>query len=176
MKENENQQQILNNKNNELKEIKREALSDLEKIKEKNKFYETNNIELKEDFSNYIIYSKKDQQKLNLIEKDNALNLKRINEKLKFHQDENVRLSSELMSVKKNNENIKVNLSDIETEKDKISNKIKELSKSIEGKGNIVSTDFNREKSYKEKTNIDNLTDKEQKSLDHVINKIFSKM
>ena len=80
------------------------------------------------------------------------------------------------MSVKKNNENIKVNLSDIETEKDKISNKIKELSKSIEGKGNIVSTDFNREKSYQEKTNIDNLTDKEQKSLDHVINKIFSKM
>jgi hypothetical protein len=42
----------------------------------------------------------------------------------------------------KGNQNIKVNLNDIETEKEKISNKIKELSSSIEEKANVVSTDF----------------------------------
>ena len=120
--------------------------------------------------------SKKNQQKLDLIEKNNVLNLKRINEKLKFYQDENVRLSSELISVQKKNENIKVNLNDIEAEKEKISSKIKELSKSIEGKANVVSTDFARENSYQEDKDIDKLTNKEQKSLDHVINKIFSKI
>ena len=49
---------------------------------------------------------------------------------------------------------------------------------SIEEKVNVVSTDFIRENSnQKEKEkNIDKLTHKEQKSLDHVINKIFSKI
>ena len=85
-------------------------------------------------------------------------------------------MSSELISVQKKNENIKVNLNDIEAEKEKISSKIKELSKSIEGKANVVSTDFARENSYQEDKNIDKLTDKEQKSLDHVIDKIFNKI
>lgn len=70
-----------------------------------------------------------------------------VNTKLKFYQDENVRLSSELVSVRKTNDNIKVNLNDIEVEKEKISNKIKELSISIEEKANVVSTDFIRENS-----------------------------
>ena len=69
--------------------------------------------------------------------------------KLKFYQDENVRLSSELVSVQKKNENIKVNLNDIEKEKEKISSTIKELSKSIEEKTNIFSTEFIKENNKK---------------------------
>ena len=66
-----------------------------------------------------------------------------------------------------------MNLTDIEIEKDEISNKIKELSKSIEEKTNIVSTNFVKDnsKSVDEKLNF-----KEQKNLDEVINKIFSKI
>ena len=80
------------------------------------------------------------------------------------------------MSVQKKNENIKVNLNDIEVEKEKISNKIKELSNSIEEKVNIVSADFVNESSDYQEKNTPKLTNKERKSLDHVINKIFSKI
>ena len=66
-----------------------------------------------------------------------------------------------------------MNLTDIEIEKDEISSKIKELSKSIEEKTNIVSTNFVKDNSQSvdEKLNF-----KEQKNLDEVINKIFSKI
>ena len=67
---------------------------------------------------------------------------------------------------------IKVNLSDIETEKAKISDKIKELSNSIDEKKNIISTSFKKENlEINEKLN-----DKEQKSIDEVINRIFKKI
>ena len=134
---------------------------------------EVNNEELKQDFSRYIINSKKNQEKIDLIEKTNLLNLNDVNKKIKFYQDENIRLSSELVTVQKKNENIKVNLTDIEIEKDEISSKIKELSKSIEEKTNIVSTNFVKDNSQSvdEKLNF-----KEQKNLDEVINKIFSKI
>ena len=67
---------------------------------------------------------------------------------------------------------IKVNLNDIETEKAKISVKIKELSNSIDEKTNIISTSFNKEDlEISEKLN-----DKEQKSLDEVMGRIFKKM
>jgi len=40
----------------------------------------------------------------------------------------------------------------------------------------VISTDFIMENSHEEDKNSDKLTDKEQKSLDQVIDKIFSKM
>ena len=113
---------------------------------------------------------------MELEKKKTQKHLEEINNKLKFYQDENVRLSSELLSVQKKNENIKVNLTDIETEKEKISSKIKELSKSIEEKTNIVSTNFLNENPEPEHKTIEKLNYKEQKSLDDVINKIFSKI
>ena len=148
----------------------------MEKIKEENRFFENNHAELKDDFSRYIIDTKKNLEKIDLVEKTKISNLEEINNKLKFYQDENVRLSSELLSVQKKNENIKVNLTDIETEKEKISSKIKELSKSIEEKTNIVSTNFLNENPEPEHKTIEKLNYKEQKSLDDVINKIFSKI
>ena len=76
------------------------------------------------------------------------------------------------MSSENKNQMIKVNLNDIETEKAKISDKIKELSNSIDEKKNIISTSFKKENlEINEKLN-----DKEQKSIDEVINRIFKKI
>ena len=106
------------------------------------------------------------------MEKTSQLKLEETHKKIKFYQDENVRLSSELLSSENKNSMIKVNLTDIETEKAKISDKIKELSNSIDEKTNIISTSFNKEDlEISEKLN-----DKEQKSLDEVIGRIFKKM
>ena len=80
------------------------------------------------------------------------------------------------MSVQKKNENIKVNLKDIEREKETISSTIKELSKSIEEKTNVFSTEFIKENNKKTEEKIDKLDNKEQKNIDEVINRIFSKI
>ena len=106
------------------------------------------------------------------MKKTNQLEIEEKNKKIKFYQDENVRLSSELLSSENKNAMIKVNLNDIETEKAKISDKIKELSNSIDEKANIISTSFKKENlEISEKLN-----DKEQRSLDEVIGRIFKKM
>ncbi|MBD1157468.1 hypothetical protein IDH10_04845, partial [Pelagibacterales bacterium SAG-MED20] len=97
-------------------------------------------------------------------------------EKVKFYQEENIRLSSELLSAQKKNETIKDNLNSIETEKEKISNKIKELNKSIDVKTNIIPSTFVKENTVKDKKKIESLNDQEQKSLDEVISRIFSKI
>ena len=162
--------------NKKLKITVEEVELNLNRFKEKNKFYEIDNSKLKDEFSNYIIDSKKNQEKTVLLEKSNSLNNSEIDKKLKFYQDENVRLSSELLAANKTNEAIKINLNYIEIEKGKISNKIKELSKSIEEKTNIVSTAFAKESSYKLDKNVDNLNDTDQKNLDEVISRIFSKI
>ena len=114
----------------------------LQTTNQKSRSFEINNAELKNTISKYIINSKKLQEQLNSAEKNKNLELNEINRKVKFYQDENVRISGELLSFQKKNENIKINLTDIETEKLNISNKIKELSKSIEQKTNIVQTTF----------------------------------
>ena len=102
------------------------------------------------------------------------------NKKIKFYQDENVRLSGDLISFQRKNENIRLNLNDIELEKQKISDKIKELNKSIEEKTNIVSTNFVNEPSkiskFEESSNLSELNETEQKSLDEVISRIFKKI
>ena len=77
---------------------------------------------------------------------------------------------------RKKNENIKVNLNDIEKEKEKISSTIKQLSKSIEEKTNVFSTEFIKENNKKTEEKIDKLDNKEQKNIDEVINRIFSKI
>ena len=141
-----------------------------------NRSFEINNAEIKNTISRYIINNKKLQEKINLIE--NSKNLKSEDEtkKIKFYQNENVRLSSELLNTQKNNNKIKENLNDIKIEKEKISNKIKELNISIEDKTNIIPSSFVKTFPDEVKKDINKLNNTEQKSLDEVINRIFAKI
>ena len=170
---------LLTNKNGEL-DIQNEKLKisikeqeiNLDSANQKNRSFEINNAELKNTISRYIVNTKKINEKINSIEKTNQLEIEEKNKKIKFYQDENVRLSSELLSSENKNAMIKLNLNDIETEKAKISDKIKELSNSIDEKANIISTSFKKENlEISEKLN-----DKEQRSVDEVIGRIFKKM
>ena len=162
--------------NDELKNILKETEINMHETNQKNRSFEINNSELKNTISRYIVNSKKLQEQLNSLEKSKNFELGEINRKVKFYQDENVRLSGELLSFQKKNENIKINLTDIETEKLKISNKIKELSESIEQKTNIVETTFLKEDHLQPKSDIEKLNREEQKNLDEVISRIFKKI
>ena len=166
----------LDNENKQFKINLNENKLNLQESLIKIRSFEVNNSELKKTISRYIINYKKLQEKINLIE--NSKNLKSEDDvnKVKFYQDENIRLSSELLLARKKNETIKLNLDNIELEKQKISNKIKELNNAITGKSNIISSPIIKEISTLEQKDIKNLNNTEQKSLDEVINKIFSKI
>jgi len=166
----------LNIENNELKINLKEIKLNQDDILEKNRYFEIHNSEIKKTISRYIINNKKLQEQINLLE--NSKNSKSEEEanKVKFYQDENVRLSSDLLSVQKNNQVIKENLNNIKTEKEIIASKIEELNKSIGLKSNIVSSSFDQKNQNNIKNEINKLNDKEQKSLDEVVNKIFSKI
>ena len=167
-----NKNKELIDQNNELKEKLEKNETNFDMVNQKNRSFEINNSELKNTISRYIVNTKNINEKINLLETSSQLEIEEKNKMIKFYQDENVRLSSELLSSENKNTMIKVNLSDIETEKAKISDKIKELSKSINEKTNIVSTSFKKENlEISEKLN-----DKEQRSLDEVIGRIFQKM
>ena len=167
----------------EIKDLKSE-LNDkdlyIDSTNKKNRSFEINNAELKNTISRYVINTKKLKNEIDEIKnfKENEMDEK--NKKIKFYQDENVRLSGDLISFQRKNENIRLNLNDIELEKQKISDKIKELNKSIEEKTNIVSTNFVNEPSKKpkveESSNLSELNESEQKSLDEVISRIFKKI
>ena len=171
--ENNNQLDI---ENKDLKGDFDKTKNDLNENIEKNRSNETHNLELKNTVSRYIVNTKKIQEKLDLAEKSNYLKLETQTEKVKFYQDENVRLSSELLAVQKKNTTIKENLNFIETEKEEISNKIKELNKSIDEKTNIIPSNFIKQSLVKTEEKNETLNDKEQKSLDEVINRIFAKI
>ena len=171
--ENKKQQEI---ENKELKVSLDKTKNDLNENIERNQSNEIHNLELKNTVSRYIVNTKKIQEKLDLSEQSNNLKLDTQNEKVKFYQEENVRLSSELLIAKKKNTAIKENLNFIENEKDKISNKIKELNKSIDEKTNIIPSNFVKENLVQTEEKTNSLNDKEQKSLDEVINRIFAKI
>ena len=162
--------------NKDLKADFDKTKNDLNENIEKNRYNETQNLELKNTVSRYIVNTKKIQEKLDLAEKSNYLKLETQTEKVKFYQDENVRLSSELLAVQKKNTTIKENLNSIETEKEEISNKIKELNKSIDEKTNIIPSNFIKQSLVKTEEKNETLNNKEQKSLDEVINRIFAKI
>ena len=171
--ENNNQLDI---ENKDLKGDFDKTKNDLNENIEKNRSNEIHNLELKNTVSRYIVNTKKIQEKLDLAEKSNYLKLEAQTEKVKFYQEENVRLSSELLAVQKKNTTIKENLNSIETEKEEISNKIKELNKSIDEKTNIIPSNFIKQSLVKTEEKNETLNDKEQKSLDEVINRIFAKI
>ena len=162
--------------NKELKINLKETKKNLKDSLEKNRSFEINNAELKSTLSRYIVNYKKLQEKLNLVEDSKNLKLEKEEKKVKFYQDENIRLSSELLSTQKKNEITKENLNNIEIEKEKISNKIKDLNKSIEEKTNIISSPLIKSTSHDAKKDVDKLNDKEQKSLDEAITRIFAKI
>jgi hypothetical protein len=162
--------------NNKFKINLDQQKTNLEESLMKNRSFEINNSELKKTISRYIINYKKLQEKTNLIENSKILKSEDDAQKVKFYQDENIRLSSELLSTRKKNETIKTNINNIELEKQKISNKIKELNNSIIGKSNIISSPISKEIPVEDQKEISKLNDTEQKSLDEVINRIFSKI
>ena len=162
--------------NKDLKADLNKTKNDLNENIEKNRANEIHNYELKNTVSRYIVNTKKIQEKLDLAEKSNYLKLEAQTEKVKFYQEDNVRLSSELLAAQKKNTTIKENLNFIETEKEEISNKIKELNKSIDEKTNIIPSNFIKQNLVKTEEKTETLNDKEQKSLDEVINRIFAKI
>jgi len=166
----------LDTENEKLKINLKEQKINLEESLGKNRSSEINNNELKNTISRYIMNYKKLQEKINLLENSKNLQFEDEIKKVKFYQDENIRLSSELLLARKKNETIKVNLNDIELEKQKISNKIKELNNSITGKSNVISPNIIKEIPVKTQNKDIKLNDKEQKSLDEVISKIFAKI
>ena len=166
----------LNVENKELKNNLEEIKDNLNESNLKNRSYETNNNELKKTVSRYIVNSKKIEENLDLAEQSKNTKLVEQTDKVKFYQEENVRLSSELLIAKKKNETIKENLNVIETEKEKISNKIKELSQTIDVKSNIIPSSFIKSNEDMSEKKIDTLDEKEQQSLDEVINRIFAKI
>ena len=166
----------LDTENKELKNNLEEIKDNLKETNLKNRSYEINNNELKNTVSRYIVNSKKIEENLDLAEQSKNTKLVEQTDKVKFYQEENVRLSSELLIAKKKNEAIKENLNVIETEKEKISSKIKELNQTIGVKSNIIPSSFIKTNEDKSEEKIDTLDDKEQKSLDEVINRIFAKI
>ena len=162
--------------NKDLKADFDKTKNDLNENIEKNRSNEIHNSELKNTVSRYIVNTKKIQERLDLAEKSNYLKLEAQTEKVKFYQEDNVRLSSELLAAQKKNITIKENLNFIETEKEEISNKIKELNKSIDEKTNIIPSNFIKQSLVKTEEKNETLNDNEQKSLDEVINRIFSKI
>ena len=179
---NENINQVIHNnekldiKNKELKNILEDTKNNLEESNLKNKSYEINNHELNNTVSRYVNNAKTIQEKLNLVEQSKNSKLDEHNKKVKFYQEENIRLSAEVLYAQKKNETIKENLHSIETEKEEISNKIKELNHSIDEKTNIIPSSFSKTNEETSEKKIDTLNDKEQKSLDEVINRIFAKI
>ena len=166
----------LDTENKELKNNLEEIKDNLNESNLKNRSYEINNNELKKTVSRYIVNSKKIEENLDLAEQSKNTKLVEQTDKVKFYQEENVRLSSELLIAKKKNETIKENLNVIETEKEKISNKIKELSQTIDVKSNIIPSSFIKSNEDMPEKKIDTLDEKEQQSLDEVINRIFAKI
>ena len=166
----------LDTENKELKNNLEEIKNNLNESNLKNRSYEINNNELKKTVSRYIVNSKKIEENLDLAEHSKNTKLVEQTDKVKFYQEENVRLSSELLIAKKKNETIKENLNVIETEKEKISNKIKELSQTIDVKSNIIPSSFIKSNEDMSEKKIDTLDEKEQQSLDDVINRIFAKI
>ena len=148
----------------------------LEKLLNENKSFEIINSELKNTVLKHIANYQKLQEKINLLENSKISKSDADEQKVKFYQDENVRLSSELILTRKKNETIKINLDNIELEKQNISNKIIELNNAITEKSNIIASPIIKKNPFEPKKEISKLNDKEQQSLDEVINRIFSKI
>ena len=170
--------------NNEILQTSNEILqSKLEEVIEKNKSLESNNFELKNLINSYIESHKKLEIEINILKSDQSKNLvnnekfKGINQKIKFFQDENVRLSSEL-SLFQNKYNVTIkNFKNIEKERTKISEQIKNLTNSISKTDtNIINTKFNKETNEpKPLENLNFTKNPETNDLDFAINKIFKK-
>ena len=171
-----NEKENLANENIKLQNDLKKQDEKFELNNQKYRSFEINNAELKNTVSRYVVNLKKLQEQLDVADKSKNNELNEINQKVKFYQNENVRLSGELLLYQKKNENIKINLADINTEKEMISKKIKELGKSIEEKANVVETKFSNEDHVEQTKDLEKLNDKEQKSLDEVISKIFQKI
>lgn len=103
--------------------------------------------------------------------KDNELDI--LKQKLNFHQDENLRLSHELSNSQKKYKIIKDQLNEIEEEKTKISDKISDLSSSLD-QSKFVINPFKRDNKIKKK-DINQENEISTLDLSEEIKKIFNK-
>ena len=102
----------------------------------------------------------------------NIEELNNLKEKVMFFQEENLRLSHNLSNSQKKYDIMKEQLTDIENEKSKISEKISELTNSL-GKTNLVKNPFKDNKIKEISTNIK--SDEKQLDINDKIKNIFSK-
>jgi len=161
-----------NNKNDEKK---------LEKTIQTNRSLEINNNELKNTVGRYISNSKKLQNEISELKDGQyeslAYNKKinEVNQKIKFFQDENARLSGELIIARKRYGAIRKNFTNIEEEKNKISQRIQDLNESInETKTNIVNTKFiNKPPEEKLNEDLNNINKPKNENLNQRISQIF---
>ena len=168
--------------NKELKLNSKKIKEELEESIKKNRSFEINSHELKNTISRYIVSYKKLQDEKKQIINSNETNINNDAKKVEFYQNENIRLSSELLNIQNKNKILKENLNNIELEKEKISNKIKELSSTIVGKSNVLPSTIIKEKPANKKEyieaekDINNQSEIDKKKLDDVINRIFAKI
>ena len=161
-----------NNKNDEKK---------LEKTIQTNRSLEINNNELKNTVGRYISNSKKLQNEISELKDGQyeslAYNKKinEVNQKIKFFQDENARLSGELIIARKRYGAIRKNFTNIEEEKNKISQRIQDLNESInETKTNIVNTKFiNKPPEEKLNEDLNNINKPKNENLNQRISQIY---
>ena len=104
--------------------------------------------------------------------KYNIEELNNLKEKVLFFQEENLRLSHNLSNSQKKYDIMKNQLSDIENEKSKISEKISELTNSLD-QTNLVKNPFKDNKIKEISTNIK--SDEKQLDINDKIKNIFSK-
>ena len=190
----DNQKKLIDEYRENNEQLKLNLINLEKKLLEKDRFFKINNDELKNTLSRYIANYKKIEEELNSvkeIKKDlnevslDKSKLEEMNSKIKFYQDENTRLSSEIFKIKKNYETIKNNFTNVETQKNDIFKKIKELNNSLT-KNNIVGTPFINEPVEEDSINSEILNDiidtnlneekknsDENNNLDEVIGNIF---
>jgi len=193
------QQELIESNKKDNKEIKFKLLKIEKKLEEKiktnksletnnkettqtNRSLEINNNELKNTVGRYISNSKKLQNEINDLKSGHSENLAHnkkinlINQKIKFFQEENVRLSGELVVAQEKHDAIRQNFTNVEKEKNKISQRIQDLNESIkETNSNIVDTNFLDEFPEDElDEDLSEVNDSKKEIIDKEVNKIFT--
>ena len=157
--ESEEKQKILNEMNTNLQ-------YELSSLRDNERKLIKNNKKMYEELIKLRASSKQNSLKYNIEELNN------LKEKVLFFQEENLRLSHNLSNSQKKYDIMKNQLSDIENEKSKISEKISELTNSLD-QTNLVKNPFKDNKIKEISTNIK--SDEKQLDINDKIKNIFSK-
>ncbi|ARJ49514.1 hypothetical protein [Candidatus Pelagibacter sp. RS40] len=155
----EEKQKILNEMNTNLQ-------YELSSLRDSERKLIKNNKKMHEELIKLRASGKQDNSNYNIEELNN------LKEKVMFFQEENLRLSHNLSNSQKKYDIMKEQLTDIENEKSKISEKISELTNSL-GKTNLVKNPFKEKKIKDISKSIKNIEN--ELDLDTKIKNIFTK-